>query len=722
MRPAHPVARWLLLTAVSLGAASVPLIVLFVRSSGRFFFLDDKQAQYAAAYHYIGNELTQGHLPVLVPWMGTSANLLLDPQYGLLNPVFWVQNIAFAQFSDLAIGSFAMAVGYLVLLAAGAVAWLVRLNARGWWPAVGGFAAAFSGYLVWWVGPSWHPGLASVAFLPWIGWALSARRPGAWNALALTAATFACLAAGWPFTAISAGALVVSNIVESFIRDRRRDALVVALATAAGAALAAPTVLFTASALDWTVRQGSVSNDAFLVPNLADVLNTAMATAGANINSFGKTVVTVPIMLAGGLTLALIPLLAVPTRWWRVRGAITLTGTLLALLVLTQSPSAVGPLRWPFRYLGPWQVVVAVALVAALAVWGVRITRARVAVSAGLLLAAAYVTVSRTPQDLLTHVVSLVVVSATVLLLVLVREALRALVILAGGVLILVWASVVHPANVDLPDWGMPTEVASYQQPLGAGAERSLVLYPAFIDYGAAAAEGVYLGQNYLLSPARSGLGYTSVGQRQLVADMCTATHGWTCPAAVDFLASTEPTTGQVWAALLGADTIVAHNFFVPALQEKLPQWVVAQTSGDFTVLKLADGSDQPGRVTYSPPGMQIEGLDVGELTQTYQVDSSAGGTIAFADVYWPGYEATFNGQPIPVTPLADALVSVTLPARSGTLEIVYHPAGLGPSLVSSVVGLLLAAAAAVVAARMRRTGLSPSADTLDEMPQGAGA
>ena len=119
---------------------------------------------------------------------------------------------------------------------------------------------------------------------------------------------------------------------------------------------------------------------------------------------------------------------------------------------------------------------------------------------------------------------------------------------------------------------------------------------------------------------------------------------------------------------------------------------------------------------------MQIEGLDVGELTQTYQVDSSAGGTIAFADVYWPGYEATFNGQPIPVTPLADALVLVTLPARSGTLEIVYHPAGLGPSLVSSVVGLLLAAAAAVVAARMRRRGLSPSADTLDEMPQGAGA
>jgi uncharacterized membrane protein YfhO len=64
---------------------------------------------------------------------------------------------------------------------------------------------------------------------------------------------------------------------------------------------------------------------------------------------------------------------------------------------------------------------------------------------------------------------------------------------------------------------------------------------------------------------------------------------------------------------------------------------------------------------------------------------------FVFARTYWKGYQATFNGRPAPVTPLAGFLVSVDLPddASSGTLVLSFHPPFFRISIGMLIVGLI---------------------------------
>lgn len=683
--------------------SAVPLVALLLIvavGKPRYFWIGDIEAQYAATFHYIGERLLAGDFPWQVPWQGSSANLLLDAQYGLLNPAAWVQSIVISRFDNLQLASFLLFGAYLLLLQGGAIAWLTRLGLRGGWAALGGFTAAAGGYAL---GSDNFPVLLSLVFLAWLGWALASRPTTRWRLIAITITTFGALAGGAPFTAVAACLLIGAAVVEALATEDRRGAVARLLPAAAGAALAAPSMLFTAFAFSWTLRQGGSENSALYVPGLADVLNSGSATAGLNMHHFRGSVALGMLVVAGGLALSLLPFVDFPSRWWRFPGAITLASTLACLLVLTQGPSDLGPLRWPVRYLGAYQVVLAVALVAALGRFGVRATRSRVGAAVAIWAAFAFVTFARSPQFLAHHLLSITLAAA--LIAVLARASARIMPWLALGVcfLIMVWAVFGQPPGNRASPWGQPTSVAAFQDPLGTQPERSLVLYPATTNSSAAAQQGVYVGQNYLLGPARSGLGYSSVGQRYSAELMCTAINGATCAEGVDRMLATEPTTGRQWIDLLGIDTITAHRDFLPALSAGLPAiWQQTDQKPDFVVLSRPADPGLVGRVTAVPGDASVTAVEVSDTTQTYDINSR-GGRVVLADVYWPGYTAEWNGEPVPVTPLGNVLVSVDVPAGAGTLSVTYRAAGAGLALASGGIGLLLLLVAVGALRRWRR-------------------
>ena len=130
--------------------------------------------------------------------------------------------------------------------------------------------------------------------------------------------------------------------------------------------------------------------------------------------------------------------------------------------------------------------------------------------------------------------------------------------------------------------------------------------------------------------------------------------------------------------------------------------WVKSATVGDVTVYRRAEPLPVVGRITDIDGPAAVTPLGLANARQRYQVEAAAEPTrLVFRDIYWPGYTATLDGIPLPVTPVADVFVSVTIPAGfSGELVVAYSPAGSGLMIALLAVGGLLVLGAVVLAAR----------------------
>ena len=282
--------RWLLWQAVTaLSVASV--VVLVGVNSPRFFFAGDKQNQYLPVARDIGRRLRAGEwLPVIDPDLGRGGNYALDLQYGLFEPTHWLTDVALSLVPDQVLAALLWAAAYLLVLAAGVCAVLLRLGARGSWAAATAVGVALSGYLMFWAAPSWIPALVSLAWVPW-WWRSVLARPRAVTLVATGVLTFLVVGGGWPATWLIWGALAAGHVVEAAVRRVEpgvlRAALVHTLAAAGGAVAALVTVLPLERAVDFTSRSTAVENNGKLVANLADVLGFAAPALAGDLTAFG---------------------------------------------------------------------------------------------------------------------------------------------------------------------------------------------------------------------------------------------------------------------------------------------------------------------------------------------------------------------------------------------------------------------------------------------------
>jgi hypothetical protein len=117
-----------------------------------------------------------------------------------------------------------------------------------------------------------------------------------------------------------------------------------------------------------------------------------------------------------------------------------------------------------------------------------------------------------------------------------------------------------------------------------------------------------------------------------------------------------------------------------------------------------------PGRVTLMA-GRDLEVSDaapndgvatLGGALERYTVSTGDdGGRLVFRTPYWNGFRATVDGRPVEVSPFADAVLQVELPAdlSAAELEITFDPIGariLPASFGTAAVLLVLAAVLAV--------------------------
>lgn len=101
---------------------------------------------------------------------------------------------------------------------------------------------------------------------------------------------------------------------------------------------------------------------------------------------------------------------------------------------------------------------------------------------------------------------------------------------------------------------------------------------------------------------------------------------------------------------------------------------------------------DQPALLTTKIKPVTVNDLASGQVSLT--VDSARPGFVILTDTFYPGWEATIDGQPAPIWPANLAFRAVAIPAGEHTVLFNYRPVsfrlGLGVSLTSLliVVGL----------------------------------
>lgn len=373
----------------------------------RFFYLDDKAAQYLPVWHWLGSQ-PGVRLPVIDPDQGMAGNFVGDLQYGVLDPFHWALAAVVSHTDGLNLAAWGLHALAATVLGCGLVALARSFGVGPVWSAAAAVGGANSGFMLWF-GASWWPAAWGTALLPWLWWGLVGRSRLAVPVAALAA--YLVVGSGYPYSLPFAGVLVAGVAAERVFQTRRVAALwerafLSRLFAAAGGLLLATPGLIAASAMQpYSQRAeldaGPLGSTGDFVPNLLDVL-VGGPTSTAQVTGWWGDVMPVAVTATGWFALPLLVML----RWDRLRrlggpravpGLVTAALLAVVAVVATQTPTVVASLRYPFRYTVVLELVLPLLVVLLASRLGLASSWRRLGLAVGMLLLQGVLGVSRTP-------------------------------------------------------------------------------------------------------------------------------------------------------------------------------------------------------------------------------------------------------------------------------------------------------------------------------------
>lgn len=714
------------------------VLAALARVAPRFFYLDDSLAQFLPMMWWLGRNAEGGVPPLMDPEQGMAGNVLVDMQYGALDPLHWLMQGLAATSDDLLLVSFLYGAVSVTLLGLGSLAVLLRHRVGAALAVAGAVGIASSGFFLWY-GSSWWPLLWSVAWLPWFWYGLTGR--GVLGVLAVGVSSWALLTSGNPYVLFFVVVLFVGHLVE-----RRQSAgawrgvvdrdLVLRLVSAVGGCVVAVPTLLAAAELSAVMGRPEgdalFGNAGFAVANLADVV-LGGPTLMAQTNFWSGNIGLVPAMAT--------MLLALPAaalvdwrRAVRAPGVVPAGLVWVSAVVATQLPTVVAVFRYPLRY-----VVVAAVFLPALVLIALaaapRPTRGRVQVALGIVAAQFLLALFRAPVLYRWHVLAAVLTVAGLALLLVHLRAGRSTrpARLAGAVVALVVAlapvlglhtMVAVQERIDAVEGtasgGQPyrsltnaywigTTTDDYEaRSVATDAAATVVTFAVEPDWGWSS--GVLVGNANLPAGFRPGFGSLAVWHEELNERWCRTYQGATCSEPAQLLAPAGD-TGVSWIDLLSTDVVLLADNAPAEIREHFDTtWQATGVDAPYTEYRRDDGL--PGRVTavdgvtVSPEGWSSGLARVDRPMDGYLVSTGAeGGTLTTRTPYYPGMTATLDGEPLPVTSVEGAVLAVELPAglESARLELSYAPLGARAVVPATIAGTAVIVLAAVGGLVLRR-------------------
>ncbi len=720
----------------------------------RFFWLDDQQVQFLPTYHWFGRNLLDGRPPLMSPELGNAGNFVADAQYGVYDPGHWLLSALVSRAENLNDAAWIMSGSCVVVLGLGVIVLLSHYRCPPLLSVAAALGLANTGFFLWF-GSSYWPLMLSTAWLPWFWYGLAT--PHRRGVVIVGLSAYLLVGAGYPYNLIFAAATVLAQAGERWLRNGfravvAREALARAAAGVAGVIAGLPTLLSLAQMIPFTTRTfpaGPLGNPGGYTPSLLDAL-----VGGSTLTPLVTSYYFGNLLLA---PVAATAVFAVPAlvlvRWravWRRPGVLTALALLALAAVATQTPTYVGPLRYPWRYLALIGLYMPL-LVALGLTYGAAFTRKRLIAAAVILAGQAGLAVLRVPALVSWHLVALLVASLAVAGLVAATSATRRSLVVAGMAALLT-TSVAAPlvgersavssqARLDIaagapvtgrpsrslvtrPEWG--ETVADFRkQSVAIGDHMTVLAWGGDLTVPASGwGNGVLLGNANLLADLQPGFSYAASAQSGWAVRGCQDHVGQhlDLPGCVQGLLAPVPGLDDVpWVDAMSSDEVLlSQGTPLPITAYFDQRWRAAGSMGAFR--RYVRETATVGRVTGTAG--QVTRLEQrkgdarlafgGRPFDSYRVATGAGGgELVMRIPYWPGLRASVDGRAVSVTDVDRTLTVVRLPADldQATLQLEFRPVGevlLWPSMALGVVGVLLATAAARPFRRRERSGAVP--------------
>ena len=689
--------------------AQLPLI-----NNHIFYYWDDSAAQFLPEWYRMGQDLRSGHWPVLDPSMWMGGNVAAEALFGLFNPVSLANYVLVSLFSDLAVAAAVVKTEFLVILAVGVYLLAREYGANRRAGAVVATALPFTGYTLFFDTQSWAAGLMCFAWLPLVWWAARRYARGALNPLVAVVFGYLAVTTGNPYGALGVIIVLLAVGIEQLAQRRWRRfwGLVVVAVTIGVCTLAVFLPLVDSAAVTSRTSSG-VLNDGFNVPNLGDLLGMSSPTYQPQFRTFLPDSLTqapswfvpggplsVPVFYVAWFILPLAPWLAWPALRERLRERVGLAVFALAYLMLLVGPSQLWLFRWPARLTEYATLPIGIAFALVLT-RGIRTTRPlrRAVASAILIGVGGYLAWASTPTSDKRHLAATVLVAALLALAVFVarrRPKYVAVVLVAGTGLTLGLQTLIYPANYNITPWFFPHDVAQMRADFANRYQGNTLEVGDLPDYAARAPltpdgawRDVLLGNSIHVAGvdalnSYSGLSYTPFGDA-----LCMTYYGGTCLDLYGRLWQTQDGTTADLATLLRLQTVVVANQAKPLPVE--PGWSVQQRTQVVTVYHRDSAPAWPaGRVSWAEDGVTVRSDQAGDTAERTTYTGS--GRVVFANLDWPGWQATVDGRTVAVQQGPAGLMQIDLPAAASggsTLALSFTPPGFGLGIPLLGFGLL---------------------------------
>ena len=701
-----------LLAALFVAGVVIGLVPVLIQH--RFYLIDDMENQFLPMFYHIGRLLRAGEFPLITlsSWVGS--NIAAEFQYAIFNPFSLLLYTILPAIQDYATGAAFVACAYHGVLTAGA-----GLLARSYgldrsWSVLAAIAVATNPFLSYWAAANWFPIFVSTAWAVW-AWALLRLAPtDRWYWLAAAAASYLVISSGFPQAVIMLGLI---GVLVAFEQRRIHASWVPAFgvigAVITGVLLGAMPLLSLASASQLTTRPSLIGNWDFLTPNLRDLLQFSVATHQGYMNSWsGFSLVATPITYVAWFILPVLVLV----DWRRVdwaRPAVTSLVLLgVAVLWAMQGPQEFHFFRFFIRWMPYFHIALIMLTCVLVQNAGLVPSRRRVGIALAATAASHFLAIQVYPPLVLHHVASALIAMLGLWWFVRAYRARSQW----SVVPLLVFAALFFVGQHWLirTNGNFSTYNSMDHQVAGADAVSSrvppgnlMILNPG--PPPGPDATGEYRTGLGAVEWGRSIInGYSGIGHRPLYERLCTDWAGQTCPDVGRRLLEVEGETGQRFVDLFRISELIVkrgeHLDQLPTEIGDSSDWRLS-FDGVETQRFVRDLASLPGSVAWASPDVTVQGS--GEATirsevLTVQSPTDAPSKVVFSRLWWPGYRAELNGQPLEVHAASGIFVAVDLPpGANGELRLSYRLPRLFTGLAITALGVLLAIGLMMVHGRL---------------------
>lgn len=719
--------RWLWPLLVVLATAAFATIPAVLEPE--FYLRGDSAAQFAPTWWYLGTLLRRGEfLPLFDPGSFAGGNYAAETLFGVYNPVNWLIWLVVSGADDLRVSVTAVKVVLMALLALGTYVLAREYGAARWASAAVAVALPFSGFTLFWDAGSWTNGLVAFTWTPWMWWALRRTLHGRLNPFwGFLVAAMAVLQ-GNPYGTLAVVVVGVGLVLEGLVLRRWRGLAVLAVVGACVAALLPLVYLPLVETVSLAARaEGAlVMNNGRLRPTLADLLLAGSPTHVPPIAAITGPM-AVPATYWAWFVVPLLPWLRLDALRGRLGGLTAVGVAGLVWFAMTVGPSKLWLFRWPLRlseYLFLClSLVLAVVLSRGLARDRVLL---RGAASAGLVLLSGWLALSEDPELLRRVGLGTVAVLALALVALAVHRLAPARLgaALLAGVLVLGTGATtalqvrVFGENASSRVWHMPTDVAGLQARFadwGPGTVVQIADLRGVQERGSderlRAQWSDYLaGSMFHVAGVDAVNNYTGMGLETFTSSLCMNYDGLARACGYERLWQPVGEDGATLADQLKLSTVVTQPQIARGRTTDAGWTRDRSVDSRAVVLRRDDPLPWPDSRLAQAPGdvAVVAARSDGPRRDEVELRAPEGGTLVFATLGWPGYEASLDGRPVPVGRNEVGLLEVDLPPGSeGTLEVAFTPPGQRVGLLLAGLGTLLAAATgalvAVLSRRQRR-------------------